>query len=334
MGVWGAGLYSGDFAADLRGSIKAVLRLPFEAERLLELLCELEPGAAGNSQDEDHSTFWLVVADQFAQHGLYSNTARAKALEIIEAGSDIAMLRNLGMNSDDLRKRERMLENLKRSLLLTPQAAKPRAVLKKPQTLLFAAGDVLIYPVSLGRPHQKLPPRLHPVPAWKQDGWGVAAILQAELAFDYLAWYRPLVLDFPGADKPEFAALRTGKHWSLRRAGTCSPSDAKVLGLERIGALQVDPATLSAAFPGMKPGNRAALENSSIARDLAAAHHPPEAYVIRTAFPDTPEGEEKFQAAIRRLEESQAKIAANSEKIQDAQNKKRPKISSLDEILS
>ena len=36
MGVFGTGLYSGDFAMDLRSAIKAVSRLPFEPGRLVE----------------------------------------------------------------------------------------------------------------------------------------------------------------------------------------------------------------------------------------------------------------------------------------------------------
>ena len=43
----------------------AVARLPFDGGRLLELLCESEPGAAVESKDPDHTFFWLIVADQF-----------------------------------------------------------------------------------------------------------------------------------------------------------------------------------------------------------------------------------------------------------------------------
>ena len=35
MGRWGTGLYSGDFAMDLRSTIRAVARLPFSADRLV-----------------------------------------------------------------------------------------------------------------------------------------------------------------------------------------------------------------------------------------------------------------------------------------------------------
>ena len=72
MGAWGTGLYSGDFAMDLRGTIRAVARLPFSADRLVDVLCDAEPGAARSSVDSDHTVFWLVVADQFAKRGIDS----------------------------------------------------------------------------------------------------------------------------------------------------------------------------------------------------------------------------------------------------------------------
>ena len=63
MGAWGIGLYSGDFALDLRSSVKAVARLPFEPDHLLDCLCKAEPSAADDPKDSDHTIFWLTVAD-------------------------------------------------------------------------------------------------------------------------------------------------------------------------------------------------------------------------------------------------------------------------------
>jgi len=57
MGVWGDGLYSGDFAMDLRSTIGEVTRLPFDGDRLLQILCGIEPGAANDQKDTDHSIF-------------------------------------------------------------------------------------------------------------------------------------------------------------------------------------------------------------------------------------------------------------------------------------
>jgi hypothetical protein len=67
VGYW---LYSSDFALDLRGSVKAVTRLPFEPDRLLDYLCAAEPLATNNSKNSDHTIFWLTVADQFARRGV------------------------------------------------------------------------------------------------------------------------------------------------------------------------------------------------------------------------------------------------------------------------
>lgn len=104
MGVWGSGLYSGDFAMDLRGTFRAVTRLPFDGEKLLQILCDLERTAANNPADEEHTSFWLVVADQFAKHGIPCTRAQQKALQIIDSETDITILMKLGMDSAGLRK--------------------------------------------------------------------------------------------------------------------------------------------------------------------------------------------------------------------------------------
>jgi hypothetical protein len=38
VGAWGVGLYSSDRAADLRATIKSVLRLPFDEDRIVDIL--------------------------------------------------------------------------------------------------------------------------------------------------------------------------------------------------------------------------------------------------------------------------------------------------------
>src|SRR5438045_3614083 len=105
MGAWGTGLYSGDFAMDLRGTIRAVARLPFSADRLVDVLCDAEPGAARSSVDSDHTVFWLVVADQFAKRGIDSPRVRETALSIIDEGRDRAAVAARGIGEPDLPRR-------------------------------------------------------------------------------------------------------------------------------------------------------------------------------------------------------------------------------------
>jgi len=113
MGVWSTGLYSGDFALDLRSTIKAIARLPYDGDKLVEILCGTEPAAANSPEDEDHTTFWLVAADQFAKRGIVSDRAREAALKIVDSGSDLAILEKLGMDPADLKKRRKVLEEVR-----------------------------------------------------------------------------------------------------------------------------------------------------------------------------------------------------------------------------
>src|SRR5215467_13635605 len=142
MGVLGTGLYSRDFALDLRSAVGAVLRLPFDPDKLVDALSGTEPSAANKSSDEDHTTFWLVIADQFARRGIACDRVRTKALAIIDTGIDIAMLEKLGMKASDLRKRQRILDEVRARIVGAPTTNKPRTVLQKPEPLLMEIGDV------------------------------------------------------------------------------------------------------------------------------------------------------------------------------------------------
>src|SRR5436305_13328814 len=106
MGAWGTGLYSGDFATDLRGMVRAVARLPFSADRLVDVLCDAEPGPARGADDPDHTVFWLVLADQLWKRGIDSPRARDTAVSIIDEGSDHAAMAALGMDALGLRRRD------------------------------------------------------------------------------------------------------------------------------------------------------------------------------------------------------------------------------------
>jgi hypothetical protein len=156
MGVWGTGLYSGDFAKDLRATVAAVSRLPFDPDTLVDVLCEAEPSAANNSSNEEHTTFWLVVADQFAKRGIVCDRVRNKALGVIDRGEDIVALEKLGMKTTDLNKRRRMLDEFRARVVAAPANRELRNILRKPQPLLMEVGDVMLYPTCFGEEYQSL----------------------------------------------------------------------------------------------------------------------------------------------------------------------------------
>jgi hypothetical protein len=146
MGAWGTGLYSGDLAMDLRSTIGAVARLPFDGDRLVEILCAAQPGAANNPDNEERTIFWLVVADQFARRAIACARVREKALTIIDDGSHLAMHAKLGMSPADLKKRQKMLAEVRERLSVArADSVKPRTTLKRPQPFLMEVGDCLVY---------------------------------------------------------------------------------------------------------------------------------------------------------------------------------------------
>jgi hypothetical protein len=275
MGVWGVGLYSGDFAQDLRGSIRAVARLPFDNDRLMDILCETEPTAANNPDDEDHTTFWLVLADQFSKRGIACERVRDKAIAIIDGGNDLAMLEKLGMDSPGLKKRQKMLDEL-RLRLAAPVGARSGSVLKKPQAHLMDIGDVLVYPTCGGRcinpyfaskDEQTYWGDKGSMP-WKQDSWGALVIVDRGRAFDFLSWYRPLKISMAMEQKPTIAVLRGELLWKLPLAGTCSAVHFKRMELETIGALVIDTDKFRRTFPNLRPGTMQAIGDISIANQM------------------------------------------------------------------
>ena len=278
MGTWGTGLYSGDLAMDLRSTIAAVARLPFEGDRLAEILCETEPGVANNPDDEEHTVFWLVVADQFARRAIGCTRVREKALAIIDDGGDLAMHAKRGMSSADLRKRQKMLAEVRERLTAAvADRVRPRPVLKRPQTFLMDVGDCLVYPTSGKDCVNSYYASKDKIPNWKHDGWGATIVVDRGRAFDFLTWYTPLTIPEATTKKPDFAMLRSLTSWVLKRPGTCSPVHFKRLELEKVGALTIDPIKLARAFPSMKPGTSAAINDISIANSLG---FPPAAAVV------------------------------------------------------
>jgi hypothetical protein len=279
MGVWGTGLYSGDFAMDLRTTVAALLRLPFDPERIVDIACDTEPAAANDPADEEHTTFWLVIADQFAKRGVSSDRVRNIALTILDSGRDAATLESLGMKPADIRRRRQMLDELRERINAAPSAVKSRKTLRAPQPLLMETGDILVYPTCRGKCINPYFPskeqdiqytKSGPSP-WKQDGWAAMVVIDHGRAFDFLSWYRTMTIALASIDKPSLESLRRGDvMWRLALPGTCLASHFKKMKLEKVGTLAIDREKLKQLFPEIKPGVSAAVQDISIANYMAA----------------------------------------------------------------
>ena len=259
MGTWGVGVYSNDDAQDLRTAIRAVCQLPYGGDELIELLAELNPEVR-DPKNEGHATFWLVVADQFQRRGIRS-LARERALEIIAAGTDLAMLAALGMTDADLRKRERLLAALADELQ-SPPPDKPRKTLKKPQPVLFGAGDVLAYRID-DSGNCRNPYLTDPVLAnFTPVGWDGCVIVASGLALEYLSWYQIAPTRAPWHDRPTLAQVVARITPARAAVGTMSKSHVARMGLELLGNSE----------PPKVPFPSKGLLVSTTAQDIGAAN--------------------------------------------------------------
>lgn len=290
MGAWGAGLYSSDFAQDLRPCVKAVARLPFSPDRLLELLSAVQPSAADDPKDPDHTIFWLTIADQFAQRGIDCARARDRALSIIADGTDLAAMAALGMDEKSLKKRRVMLEELRSRLACPTETSKRSAVIKAPQKLLLDVGEVLTYPICKGAP-------INPyavgkewawVKAWKQDGWGAFLVVERGLAFDFLAWYRPLVFTEPSSSEPSLGDLFRPCMWLLREPGTLTARHYKNMSLNLRGSVSIDAVKLDHFFPNRGSATYSVVNDISLCNAITVRSlGPHEVHRMKHGYPAT-----------------------------------------------
>jgi hypothetical protein len=282
MGAWGIGLYSNDFAMDLRGCIDAVVRLPFDADRLLETIRLSEPASADDPADPDHTVFWLTAADRLAAKGVDCPAAREKALAIIDGGADLATMASLGMDERSLRKRKAMLESLRLRLIEPVATGKRRGVLKGPQKLLLEVGEALTYPVSCkDRSCEPINPyavgkEWEWVKAWNLNGWGAVVVVERGLLFDFLAWYRPLAAWQAMTSEPTLTDLAAPRAWRLQQAGTLTARHYANLQLKSLGRVEIDPSRLSHFLPDRRQPVGSVVSDISIANGMNCHAEAPE----------------------------------------------------------
>lgn len=188
MGTWGSRIYASDVASDLKVTVSSLMRLPLDADDLIELLTDTEP-SLGDPESEDHTGCWFVVADQFYKYGVSHDPTLERVQKYVESGRDIEMMRRLGMSPSGLRAREKTLNTLV-ARISTPNP-KPfrRRVLSKPQNQVAVPGEVLAFPLMRGRP---------PNPYFKSwaeqrftaEAYGAALVERTGHSYGFLAWTR------------------------------------------------------------------------------------------------------------------------------------------------
>jgi hypothetical protein len=160
-------------------------------------------------------------------------------------------------------------------------------VIKKPQPFLMSTGDVFVYPTSQGHCINSYFPSKERIPNWRQDGWSVAIIVEAGHTFEFLAWYRPLVLGSALSEKPELADARSLTPWVLRRPGPFSATHFKRMELEKIGTLPIDFQKLERLFPERKNGTYQVVNDISLVNELSTGpYRGTKGYPVLSHLPD------------------------------------------------
>ena len=124
-----------------------------------------------------------------------------------------------------------------------------------------------------------------------QDGWGAVAIAECGRAFDYFAWYRPIVVRTGFLDRPSVEVLHDAD-WLLKSPGTCSQTHHRRIGFDRVAAVRVSLEKLKARVPNERhwgSGARNAIADISMANRRVGMHpgasppqpHPVEREIFR-----------------------------------------------------
>ena len=276
MGAWGKGLYSGDFALDLKTKISAVCRLPLDDGPLVDAICQSESSAASDPGDEDHTIFWLVLADQFEKRRIFSKRVRETALTIIDSGKDAAMMQALGMPPADIRKRADKLAELRARLLAQPEVSGERDTIKAPQPYVFEIYGVYAYPTRSGAPiNPYMPAKRFDRAAWHPDGRGLILVVDRGRAFGYLAWYTAVRAVEVVLAVPDRETLVRNIRWVVPFYGTCNPAHFRKMELSEVGVFRLDPTRVGHFFPHLAQGTSRAVNGVSIVDRMKIGAHEP-----------------------------------------------------------
>lgn len=262
MGAWGGGIYDSDYALGLRATIKGMLRAPLSED---ELLAEIWTTHGEGTTGADALDYWLVLADQFERCGIRRQDIFKRAIAIVEAGEDVAMLAQLETEPKTIAARRKDTTKLL-TRLRDPRPAKQRRPFQTPQPLLLTPGEALTWPTDQGN---SINPYVPPDQLWKlggftQDGWGFGIVTAAGHHYDVLAYYAVQVLKWRRTERPA-PALAVHCPRSTHRYGTISKLHLERARVEQLG--RVADAALgppAAAVEARRSSRRAALEDISL----------------------------------------------------------------------
>jgi hypothetical protein len=259
VGAWGVGLFANDLSRDVKDAFKELVRLPFSEAELIEAMLDAFP-AGRDANDEEYTDFWLALADLFHGYAIVSSEVSDRARAIVESGADLKMKRALEMSEADLRKREKLLNELLDKWRSPAAKPRQRRIMQRPEPFLFEAGDCVVFPTHDGNAAPAFMTAAAIAAQFAPDGWGAFVVLATARRYGYWACYLVGRLHLSTPDKPTLDDCRTARFSGLRvgvpglprdvavKTVTITKAEANKMKLEPIGRLDLDQAALGAKF--------------------------------------------------------------------------------------
>jgi hypothetical protein len=186
LGAWGPGLYSCDVALDLKADIASMVRLPVDEETLVGRIRALWP-CADEPDDEDHTDFWLVLADQLHGYGIACPPVLERARKIIESETDLEVKQSLEMAPGDLKKRAAVLAKIGAKLAAPHPKPRGRRLLHVPEPFVLDAGACLAYCTQDGNAPNVYMRQSDIDRTFMPNGWGAFIVLARAHKLGYFA---------------------------------------------------------------------------------------------------------------------------------------------------
>jgi hypothetical protein len=242
MGAWGSGLFQNDYALDLKDAISLVIKVPGGNSYVLDILKQMHPESV-TPDNEDWTTFWIVVADQFEKRGLLSKEIISTTLGIIKNKEDLKRLEELELSKSELKKRSKLLNALSERLN-NPRETKEKKFPKNPPPFCAEIGDVFSFPVSGFESFNAW------FSSWEEaqfepNGWGAFIVIDRGRAFDWLPWLAVASTNVPRTKEPTLKDVLSANlivHSQTNGAAKCVPkmSHFKRLPATLIGNVNID----------------------------------------------------------------------------------------------
>ena len=246
MGAWGGKLYQDDYALDLKETLGVLSKLPVGGDEILDRLTN-HSGEFPDINEEDGSTFWLVVADQFEKKGIRGSSVFEKAIDIIEGGIDIQIQADRDMDARDIKLRKTELAKLC-DRLKAPKPQRSRTNKRLPP-LIAEPGEIYSFPTmntESANPYMK---------SWDEEGfeptgWGALIVFRIGRLYEYFPWicYSPLYVDQDTEPTFESAVASRligkdfgfGGNYTFFHIGVPNSRHFKKLPLQLLGKIELD----------------------------------------------------------------------------------------------